>query len=311
MPARPNADIVDLSYRFYRDTWDKLPDFTGLKFEAEGPVADGYFSLTPASRSEAIGLVFEGKLKVPQAGEYTFALDSTDGARLLIDGKVVLDRPARGRQTQEIKATLAQGLLPVRLEYFHTTGKPQLDVFWSGPGVARRSLTPPSAAEGERVLAADSRTTPQRWSYTTATPAAGWHNPDFKDEGWRQGPGGFGTRGTPGAVVRTRWNTDDIWLRRTFRVEQVPNQLVLDLHHDDDVEVYLNGALVYQANGYFVAYERLPLGPEAVKALKQGDTVRAVHCHQATGGQYIDVGLVGRGQVDLTALIRTHQEPRS
>jgi hypothetical protein len=145
VPARPNADLVDLTYRFYRDTWDKLPDFMGLKFEAEGPAADGYFSLAPASRPEAIGLVFEGKLKVPQAGEYTFNLDSTDGVRLLIDGKPVLDRPGRGRQTQEVAVTLAQGLRPVRLEYFHTTGKPQLEVSWSGPGFPRRSLTPPPA----------------------------------------------------------------------------------------------------------------------------------------------------------------------
>ena len=58
----------------------------------------GYFSLKPASRLEAIGLVFEGKLKVPANGEYTFFLESTDGARLTVGGKGVLNHPGKGRQ---------------------------------------------------------------------------------------------------------------------------------------------------------------------------------------------------------------------
>ena len=74
------ADMVDLTYRFYRDTWEKLPDFDAIKAEDAGKAASGYFSLAPATRMDAFGLVFEGKLKVPAKGEYTFFIDSTEAA---------------------------------------------------------------------------------------------------------------------------------------------------------------------------------------------------------------------------------------
>src|SRR5262249_47879923 len=95
----PPSDLVGLRYRFYPDTWESLPDFAGLRPGTAGSVAHNYFTLAPASRAEAVGLVFEGKLRVPQAGAYVFTLESSDGARLLLDGKKALDRPGKGRQS--------------------------------------------------------------------------------------------------------------------------------------------------------------------------------------------------------------------
>jgi hypothetical protein len=140
-------DLMDLSYRFYRDTWEKMPDFDTLLHETEGPLGGSYFSLAPASRSEAIGFVFEGKLKVLQAGTYTFDLESTDGARLIVDGKTVLDRPNKGKQSASNKVELRAGFLPVRLEYFNTIEQPQLKIEWSGPGIEGRSLTETSGQD--------------------------------------------------------------------------------------------------------------------------------------------------------------------
>lgn len=42
---RAASDLTDLSFKFYRDTWDKLPDFTNLKFEESGAIGDGLVSL--------------------------------------------------------------------------------------------------------------------------------------------------------------------------------------------------------------------------------------------------------------------------
>ncbi len=131
------------------------------------------------------------------------------------------------------------------------------------------------------------------WSYTTTRPSRRWFQPDFDASSWKQGNSGFGTQGTPGAIIGTEWNTADIWLRRTFTLEGTSlGNLQLSVHHDEDVEVYLNGVLAASATGFTTQYEPLVLNPDARAALKSGENLIALHCHQTTGGQYIDAGLV-------------------
>ena len=55
--------------------------------------------------------------------------------------------------------------------------------------------------------------------------AADWMSTDFNDSSWTQGESGFGTAGTPGAIIGTTWQTDDIWLRR--EVDIVPAKLMM------------------------------------------------------------------------------------
>ncbi|MCX5644292.1 MAG: DUF4965 domain-containing protein [Phycisphaerae bacterium] len=131
------------------------------------------------------------------------------------------------------------------------------------------------------------------WSYTTRRPGRGWFRADFDASGWKQGESGFGTKGTPGATIGTEWNTADIWLRRTFTLEGTNlGDLQLSVHHDEDAEVYLNGVLAASATSFTTQYEPLPINADARAALKQGENLIAVHCHQTGGGQYIDAGLV-------------------
>jgi hypothetical protein len=144
-----------------------------------------------------------------------------------------------------------------------------------------------------KPLVPTSEAAPQTWRYVTAKPADGWEKPGFDDAAWKEGPGGFGTKDTPGTVVRTVWETQDIWIRRTFELEAAPTGLVeLKIHHDEDAEVYLNGVPAAQLKRFKTGYEAMPMAREAVAALKAGKNVLAVHCKQTVGGQYIDVGLV-------------------
>ena len=137
------------------------------------------------------------------------------------------------------------------------------------------------------------------WRYTTATAATNWYATAFDDSSWNTGLAGFGTAGTPGAVVRTTWNTSDIWARQQFtlgnlRAADLAN-LVFSCYHDEDCEIYLNGVLAATASGYVTAYVLLDMNTNTQNALiPKGTNVIAVHCHQTGGGQDIDVGITER-----------------
>lgn len=138
-----------------------------------------------------------------------------------------------------------------------------------------------------------SRTQAQTWRYTEAAPASGWEKPEFDDSAWKEGSGGFGTEGTPGAVVGTTWRTSDIWLRRTFELSSKECELAaLDIHHDEDAEVYVNGAKVASFAGHVGGYFEREATAALKKALVVGTNTLAVHCRQTAGGQFIDVGIV-------------------
>ena len=144
-----------------------------------------------------------------------------------------------------------------------------------------------------RVIIPSSEKEGLAWRYTTEKPADGWFKPDFDDKGWKEGPGGFGTKATPGAFVRTEWNTSDLWLRRTI---ELPEAKLANphfwLHHDEDCEVYINGVLALKIAGYTTQYEEQPVTPEGAAALRPGKNTLAVHVRQTRGGQYIDLGIV-------------------
>ena len=126
------------------------------------------------------------------------------------------------------------------------------------------------------------------WRYTTQRPSGNWQAPDYDDSSWQEGPGGFGTAGTPGALVRTPWNTSDIWIRRVVKLDKVPDRVAIRIHHDEDAQVYINGAQVLRQRGFTTEYDSVIV---TNAHLKMGNNVLAVHCRQTSGGQYIDVGV--------------------
>ena len=150
------------------------------------------------------------------------------------------------------------------------------------------SLPPPPVV---KMVVPTAQSGPIYWHYTLDKPAAGWNKPGFDVSNWKTGPAGFGSV-DPGVKPRTDWRTDNIWLRRTFRMPAGEfKHLCVYCYHDEDVQVYINGVLAASAPGYSTSYVPLQITRAARKALHAGRNLMAVHVLQTTGGQFFDAGL--------------------
>jgi len=162
------------------------------------------------------------------------------------------------------------------------------------PSVARAAHAPLFAAPPVvRDVLPSSEVTPRQWRYTTTAPAEDWHTSTFDDSEWSVGDAGFGAGRVASASMRTPWESQEIWLRRQFELDDdLPTgRLHLRIHHDEDVEVWLNGEQLVAREGLTNGYVDLPLAANTRQLVRRGSNVIAVRCRQTEGGQYIDVGL--------------------
>lgn len=150
-------------------------------------------------------------------------------------------------------------------------------------------LTDPDAG---KVLLRDGRDGGSEWHYTMENPGSGWYEVGFRAEqlGWKKGMSGFGVP-TLGKEPNTSWKGTEIWLQTTFLLEEIPDSVSLDIFHDEDCEVYLNGQQVLARRGFLKEYLSLPASDRFIGALQTGRNVLAVHVRQTTGGQFFDMGI--------------------
>ena len=130
------------------------------------------------------------------------------------------------------------------------------------------------------------------WNYTYEKPVGEWTKLGYQEDNhWKATRGAF-TNGDDNPAPN-KWTTEDIWVRRTFDLAKSSfHDLLLNIHHDDNVKVYLNGVLAYEKEGWVNAPANVAIREEAKKALKEGENVMAIHCQNTRGGAFLDAGLV-------------------
>ena len=131
---------------------------------------------------------------------------------------------------------------------------------------------------------------PYACRYTETQPEQGWMKTGFNDAAWKTGEAPFSSNIRNG---KTQWKTKDIWMRRPFVLNELNNDpLWIKMQHDDNVEVYLNGELVYSCECFNKKTAYFPVDEAIRGKLVKGENMLAVHCANTAGGSFLDAGLV-------------------
>lgn len=131
------------SYEFYEGSWNELPAFKELKPARAGKCKNGLFDLAEFPETQNLGLVFTGDLHVETSGRYRFFLNSDDGSRLSVNGKMIAVYDGLHGMGQEHKGEvdLHPGANSVRVEFFQKAGGLGLFLACEGPKFKRFTLT--------------------------------------------------------------------------------------------------------------------------------------------------------------------------
>jgi hypothetical protein len=131
------------------------------------------------------------------------------------------------------------------------------------------------------------------FSYTENTPSGDWKAADYLAGDWKTGPAPFGN---VSQFAKTEWKSKNLWVRRSFDLANTTlKDLFLKLNHDDNVEVYLNGTLIYSHIGWTNnKFEYVAIEPSVIGALRKEKNVLAIHVANSAGGAWLDAGLVSK-----------------
>jgi lipopolysaccharide export LptBFGC system permease protein LptF len=129
--------------------------------------------------------------------------------------------------------------------------------------------------------------------YTEEAPSGSWENMSYNDASWKTGKAPFAHNRSANG---TRWRTENLWVRRVFDVNTIPNgNAYLKIRHDDNIEVYLNGEKIYSLKGWIERFEYIPINKEK---LKKGKNVLAIHIANTAGGAFLDAGIVTESELN-------------
>ncbi|MBI2941223.1 MAG: glycosyltransferase family 39 protein, partial [Chloroflexi bacterium] len=146
----PPATNNGLLGSYYRNReWSGTPALQQID-----PHLDLRFHILPLPRPYSIEWV--GKIDVPRAGIYRFAVQSVDASSVFVDGNLVASNQGAVGQLREGAIQLTEGFHDIKVRYVDETTFTFVKVFWTPPGGQRVTLPserlfPPQGAYRERA----------------------------------------------------------------------------------------------------------------------------------------------------------------
>ncbi|GEO07457.1 N-acetylgalactosamine-6-sulfatase [Adhaeribacter aerolatus] len=129
-----------LSWKAFTGNYPWLPEVATLKPVTKGQARQ--VDVKAAKAPDNSVLFFEGYLRVPTDGAYTFYVDAAAGSLLRIHEATVIDADYSFTKGQEAagKILLKAGLHPFRFYTKKAAGKVLFNFQWEGPGISKQAI---------------------------------------------------------------------------------------------------------------------------------------------------------------------------
>jgi predicted alpha-1,2-mannosidase len=138
-PIAPGSTESGLNYKYYSGTYRMVNDFANDKPSKSGITER--FSIDKREGEQYFAFDFEGYVRIPVNGIYTFYLTTNDGGRLYIDDNLLINNDGLHPLTEIYKpVALKAGLHPINVRYFQEGGTNGLIVSWQGPGFNKEEI---------------------------------------------------------------------------------------------------------------------------------------------------------------------------
>lgn len=145
-----------------------------------------------------------------------------------------------------------------------------------------------------------------KWRYSmSADVPRHWQDKGFDDSSWPLGEAAFGANvGSSQHLVGTDWNTNDIVMRRWFKLGELSPEAIKAMRfvifHDEDIEIYINGVWAASRGGFTGGYVPVDISDQAKAAIRPGEwNLIALRGRQSSGGQMMDLGISVFGDMDI------------
>lgn len=130
-----------LNCKVYKGRFKTVKEIKNTNIDREGPVLNTYIPDT--IYRESFGLILSGYFKSEEKGIYEFELNSDDGSALYIGTSLVVNNDGiHGSKAEKGAIALREGMYPITLFYFQTTGYSQFNLNAKFPDNTNHKLEP-------------------------------------------------------------------------------------------------------------------------------------------------------------------------
>jgi len=136
LSVNPKPGIL---YKYYESEINNTSEIQKNKPVKTGNIAE--FSTRESHSEFNFALTFNGFIKIPEDGLYTFYLESNDGSTLFLNDEKLIDNDgAHGITEISASTSLRAGFHKIKVNYFQLGGGEMLKVSWKGQGFEKAEI---------------------------------------------------------------------------------------------------------------------------------------------------------------------------